>query len=63
LFGPSTTSIYINQGKKKGKRAAVKKDFNLGREAYFGFLVRECPHIPKILLMDQSNDSVWKKEK
>jgi hypothetical protein len=33
--------MYINQGKKQGKRAAVKKDFNLGREAYFGFHVRE----------------------
>jgi hypothetical protein len=38
---------------KKG--AAVKKASNVGREAYLGFHVRECPHIPKILVMDQSH--------
>jgi hypothetical protein len=33
------------------------------REAYLGFYVGECPHVPKILVMGQSNGSFWKKEK
>jgi hypothetical protein len=35
----------------------------LAREAYLGFYVGECPHVPKILMMGQSIGSFWKKEK
>jgi hypothetical protein len=34
-----------------------------GREVYLGFYVRERLHVPKILVMVQSNGSFWGKKK
>jgi hypothetical protein len=34
----------------------------LGREPYLGFYVGECPHVPNLLVMGQSNGCVWEKK-
>jgi len=45
----ATTSIYITC-KREGRGS--KACLHVG---YLGFYVGECPHVPKILMMDQSN--------
>jgi hypothetical protein len=44
----------------KGKAYSAKGTINKAclYVGYLGFYVGECPHVPKILMMDQSNGSL-----
>jgi hypothetical protein len=49
----------------KGKAYSAKGTINKAclYVRYLGFYVGECPHVPKILMMDQSNGSLWERKK
>jgi hypothetical protein len=63
MFGCGSTSMYISC-KVEGPRGSMTKHLFIifgGRKAYLGLNGWVVPHIPKILVMAQSNGSFWEK--